>query len=73
MEVLRSVSETGFRAAMGCAPQMVASPASPVLVFDAGERHPFTSAAGTGPAFAYTRGAPGGLIVVRRVRSRRRR
>jgi hypothetical protein len=39
---------------------MVAILASLVLVFDADERHPFTSVEGTGPAVAYTRQAPGG-------------
>ena len=39
---------------------MVAFLASLVLVFDADERHPFTTVRGTGPAVAYTREAPGG-------------
>ena len=39
---------------------MVALLASLVLVFDAQERHPFTTVEGRGAAIAYTRRAPGG-------------
>ena len=39
---------------------MVALLASLVLVFDADERHPFTSVEATGPPVAYTREGPGG-------------